>query len=127
MNCWTLLATTSPSGGSNPAETPGSTTWSNSSAWQRPTTHCKRDESGHSGTRLGDSTTSALLSGPCSIGLSPLPLSLQQSALFPSTTSLSSKTGSTSSSRPNGRISSDVGSKICPNVGRQSWIMEENT
>jgi hypothetical protein len=38
-------------------------------------THCKLDESGHSGTRLGDPSTSALLSGPCPIGLPPLPLS----------------------------------------------------
>jgi hypothetical protein len=37
--------------------------------------HCKHDESGHSGTRLGDSSTSILFSGPCLIGLSPLPLS----------------------------------------------------
>jgi hypothetical protein len=29
-------------------------------------THCKHDENGHSGTRLGDYSTSALLSGPCS-------------------------------------------------------------
>jgi histone-lysine N-methyltransferase SETMAR len=34
----------------NPAKTPGSTTWSDFSAWQRPTTHCKHDESGQSGT-----------------------------------------------------------------------------
>jgi hypothetical protein len=33
------LSTTSPFGGSNPAKTPGSTTWSDSSAWQRPNTH----------------------------------------------------------------------------------------
>jgi hypothetical protein len=44
-------------------------------------TRCKHDKSGYSGTRLGDSSTSALLSGPCPIGLPPLPLSLQQSAL----------------------------------------------
>jgi hypothetical protein len=31
---------------------------------QRPTAHCKHDENGHSGIRLGDSSTSALLSGP---------------------------------------------------------------
>jgi hypothetical protein len=31
------------------------------------------------------------------------------------------------SSRPNRRISSSVGSKTCPNVGRQSWIIEKNT
>jgi hypothetical protein len=36
---------------------------------------------------------------------------------FPSTTTLSSKIGSTISSRPNRRISSSVGSKTCPNVG----------
>jgi hypothetical protein len=34
-----LLLTTSLPGGSNPAKTQGSTTWSDSSAWQRPTTH----------------------------------------------------------------------------------------
>jgi hypothetical protein len=45
---------------------------------------------------------------------------------FPSRTTLSSKIGSTTSSRPNWRISSSVGSKTCPNVGRWSWIMEEN-
>jgi hypothetical protein len=45
-----------------------------------PTTHCKHDESGHLGTRLGDSSTSALLSGPCPTGLPPLPPPLQQSA-----------------------------------------------
>jgi histone-lysine N-methyltransferase SETMAR len=45
----------------------------------RPHTHCKHDECGHSGPRLGDFPTSALLSGPCLIGLPPLPLSLQQS------------------------------------------------
>jgi hypothetical protein len=59
-----------------PAKTPGSTTWSDYSAWQRPTPHCKHDESDHSGTRLGDSSTSVLLSGPCPIGLPPLSLSL---------------------------------------------------
>jgi hypothetical protein len=48
-------------------------------------------------------------------------------AEFPSTTTLSSKIGSKTSSRPNRRISSSVGSKSCPNVGRQWWIMEENT
>jgi histone-lysine N-methyltransferase SETMAR len=37
----------------------------------------------------------------------------------PSTATLSSKIGS-ASSRPNQRISSSVGSKTCPNVGRQS-------
>jgi hypothetical protein len=45
-------------------------------------------------------------------------------AEFPSTTTLSSKIGSRNSSRPNRRISSSLGSKTCPNVGRQSWIME---
>jgi hypothetical protein len=40
---------------------------------------------------------------------------------------LSSKLGSTTSSQPNQRISSSTGSKTCPNVGKQSWIMEENT
>jgi hypothetical protein len=40
-----------------------------------------------------------------------------RSAEFPSTTMLSSKIGSTNSSRPNRRISSSVGSKIYPNVG----------
>jgi hypothetical protein len=79
-HCWTLLSTTSPSGVSNSEKTAGSTTWRDSSAWQRSTTHCKHDESGHSGTRLGDSSTSALFSGPWPIELSPLPLSLQQSA-----------------------------------------------
>jgi hypothetical protein len=44
-------------------------------------------------------------------------LSLQQSARR-------SKIGLTTSSRPNRRISSSVGSKTCLNVGRQSWIME---
>jgi hypothetical protein len=97
-HCWMLLSTTSPSGGSNPAKTPGSTTWSDSSAWQRPTTHWKHDESGHSGTGLGDSFTSALLSGLCPIGLPPLPFSLQQSTgSFLQTTTLSSKIGSTTS------------------------------
>jgi hypothetical protein len=33
-----------------------------------PTTHCKHDESGHSGTRLGDYSTSALLSGHFPVG-----------------------------------------------------------
>jgi hypothetical protein len=47
-------------------------------------------------------------------------------AEFPSTT-LSSEIGSTTSSQPNRRISSSVGSKACPNVGRQSSVMEENT
>jgi hypothetical protein len=56
-------------------------TWSDSSAWQRLTTHCKLDKSGHSGTRLGDSSTSALLSEPCPIELPPLPLSLQLSPI----------------------------------------------
>jgi hypothetical protein len=73
------LSTTWPSGGSNPAKTLGSTTWSDSSAWQRPTTHRNHNEIGHSGTRLRDSSTSTLLSGPCPIGLPLLPLSLQQS------------------------------------------------
>jgi hypothetical protein len=41
---------------------------------------CKHDESGHLRTRLGDSSTSALLSGSLPIGLPPLPPSLQQSA-----------------------------------------------
>jgi hypothetical protein len=40
------------------------------------TTHCKHDESSHSGTRLGDSFTSTLLFRPCPIGLPPLSLSL---------------------------------------------------
>jgi hypothetical protein len=40
-------------------------------------------------------------------------------AEFPSTRTLSSKIGSTDSSRPNRRISSSVGSKTCPNVGSQ--------
>jgi hypothetical protein len=48
-------------------------------------------------------------------------------AEFPSTTTLSSKIGSTTSSRPNRQISSSVGSKTYPNVGRQSSIMEEIT
>jgi hypothetical protein len=62
------LSTTSPFGGSNPAKTPGSTTWSSdSSAWQRPVTHSKHDESGHSGTWLR-------------LEILPLQLSLQQSA-----------------------------------------------
>jgi hypothetical protein len=47
-------------------------------------------------------------------------------AEFPSTTTLSSKIGTTNSSRTNRRIYSSVGSKTCPNVGRQSRIMEEN-
>jgi hypothetical protein len=47
-------------------------------------------------------------------------------AEFPSTTTLSSKIGWTTSSRPNRRISSSVGSKTCPNVRRQSLIMEKN-
>jgi hypothetical protein len=54
-----LLSTTSLSGGSNAAKTPVSTTWSDSLALQRPTTHCKYNESGHSGTRVGNSSTSA--------------------------------------------------------------------
>jgi hypothetical protein len=41
-------------------------------------------------------------------------------AEFPSTMTLISKIGSTNSLRPNRRISSSVGSKTCPNVGRQS-------
>jgi histone-lysine N-methyltransferase SETMAR len=41
-------------------------------------------------------------------------------AEFPSATMLSSKIGSTTSSRPNRRVSSSVGSKTFPNVGRQS-------
>jgi hypothetical protein len=41
-------------------------------------------------------------------------------AEFPSTTTLSSKIGSTNSSQPNRGISSSVGSKKCPNVGRKS-------
>jgi histone-lysine N-methyltransferase SETMAR len=45
----------------------------------RPHTHCNHDESSHSGTRLGDSSTSALLSEPCPIGLPPIPLTLLQS------------------------------------------------
>jgi hypothetical protein len=40
----------------------------------------RRDESGHPGTRLGDSSTSTVLFGPCPIGLLPLMLSLQKSA-----------------------------------------------
>jgi hypothetical protein len=32
-------------------------------------THCKHDKSGHSGTQLGDSSTFALLFGPCPIEL----------------------------------------------------------
>jgi hypothetical protein len=44
---------------------------------------------------------------------------------FPSMT-LSSKIGWTTSSQPNQRISSRVGAKTCPNVGRRSW-MAENT
>jgi hypothetical protein len=40
---------------------------------------CKHDENGHSGTLLGDSSTSTLLYGLCPIGLPPLQLSLQQS------------------------------------------------
>jgi histone-lysine N-methyltransferase SETMAR len=47
-------------------------------------------------------------------------------AEFPSTPTLSSKIGSTTYSRPNRRISSIVGSKTCPNVGRQSRLMAEN-
>jgi hypothetical protein len=38
--------------------------------------HCKHDENGYSGTRQEDSSISALLFGPCPIGLPPLPLSL---------------------------------------------------
>jgi hypothetical protein len=40
-------------------------TWSDSSAIQHLTTYCKHDGSGHSGTKQGDSSTSALLSRPC--------------------------------------------------------------
>jgi hypothetical protein len=47
-------------------------------------------------------------------------------AEFPLTTTLSSKIGSTNSSRPNRRISSSVGWKTCPNVWRQSLIMDDN-
>jgi hypothetical protein len=99
-HCWTLLSTTSPSGGSNPAKTPGSATWSDSSAWQRPTTHCKHDESGRSGTRLGHYSTSTLLSGLYPIGLPPLSLSPTICAEFPSTKTLNSKIGWKNSSRP---------------------------
>jgi hypothetical protein len=70
------VSTTSPSGGSNPAKTSGLMTWGDSSVWQLQTTHCKHDESGHSGTRLGDSSASAILFGTCPIGLRPLPRSL---------------------------------------------------
>jgi hypothetical protein len=52
-HCRTLLSTTSPSGGSNPANLSRSTTRSDSSVWQRLTTHCRHDKSTHSGTRLG--------------------------------------------------------------------------
>jgi hypothetical protein len=45
------------------------------------TTHCNHDESGHSGIRLGDSSTSTVLSGPCPIGLPPHPLSLSNNLL----------------------------------------------
>jgi hypothetical protein len=48
-------------------------------------------------------------------------------AEFPSTVTLGSKIVSPNSSRPNRRISPSVGSKTCPNVERQSGIMEENT
>jgi hypothetical protein len=91
-----------------------------SSTRQRPTTHCEYDESGHSGTRLGDSSTSTLFSGPFPIGL-PLSSALSPTTCeeFPTTTTLGSKIGSTTSSRPNRRISSSAGSKTCPNVGRQ--------
>jgi hypothetical protein len=46
-------------------------------------------------------------------------LSLTICAEFPSTMTLSSKIGLTTSSQPNRRISSSVGSKTCPNVERQ--------
>jgi hypothetical protein len=96
---WTLKSTTSPSGGSNPAKTPGSTTWSDSSARRRPTTHCKLDESGHSGTRLG---LEILPHPPYCPDLAPFHRITTSSAIspticaeFPSTMTLSSKIGST--------------------------------
>jgi histone-lysine N-methyltransferase SETMAR len=48
-------------------------------------------------------------------------------AEFPSTMRHSSKIDSTTSSRPNRRISSSVGSKTSSNVGRQSCIIEKIT
>jgi hypothetical protein len=45
---------------------------------------------------------------------------------FPSATKLSSKIGLTTSLRPNQWISASMGTKTCPNFGRQSLIMEEN-
>jgi hypothetical protein len=120
--CWTLLPTTSPSRGSNPAKAPGLTTWSDSLAWQGLTVHCKHDERGHSGTDW-----EILPHSPYSPDLSPsdyhLSLSLSPiiCAEFPSTTTLSSKIGSTTSSQPKQRFCSSVGSETCPNVGSDEY------
>jgi hypothetical protein len=53
-HCWTLLSTTSPSGGSNPAKKARVDDMEWFFSITTPDhTHCKHNESGHSGTRLG--------------------------------------------------------------------------
>jgi hypothetical protein len=80
-------------------------------------THCKHEESGHSWKRLGDSSTSTLLSGHYPIITTSSALSPTVCAEFPSTTTLSSKIDSTTSSRPNQRTSPSVGSKTALTLG----------
>lgn len=64
--CWASLSITSSLASCNTAKNAGSTTYSDSSTWQRPSSNCKHDKSNHSGTRLRCSTTSAVLSESCS-------------------------------------------------------------
>lgn len=53
--------------------------WSDSAARQCPASYGKHDKGGRSGARLGDSSTSGLLCGPCFIGLPSFPLSPRRS------------------------------------------------
>jgi hypothetical protein len=80
-------------------------------------------------TGIVDSSTSALHSGPCPIGLPPLPLSLQQSGRrgvsFNNDAELQNWLDELFTAKPADLFKR--GSKTCSNVVKQPWIMEENT
>jgi hypothetical protein len=126
-HCWRLL-TTSPSGGNNPAKTPARVDdmewfFSMTTPDQTLQTWLRRPFR----NRLGVSSTSVLLSGPYHIGLPPLPLSIHHLSGVSFNNNAELQNWLDDYSRLNRRISSSVGTKTCPNVGKQSWIIEENT
>jgi hypothetical protein len=86
----------------------------------RPHTHCKHDKIGHLGTRLGDSSISVLLSGPCPVASPPLPFFLSNNlrgVSFNNDVELRNWLDEFFTAKAG--ISSNMRSKTWPNVGRQ--------